>query len=118
MPVSAESIRTDYLQLLLTQLRNQDPLEPMDNNEMTTQLAQLSQLEHLEGMSRTFEEALGAARMRQATDLIGKQISFLPPDGQSVVTGRVEAVSVVNGVPMLRVGTSLVDPATVLEVAP
>ena len=48
---SASQIRTDYLNLLITQLRNQNPLEPMDNNEMAAQLAQFSPLEQMENMS-------------------------------------------------------------------
>ena len=45
MTSSAGEIRTNYMNLLVTQLRHQNPLEPMDNNEMASQLALFSQLE-------------------------------------------------------------------------
>ncbi len=41
---SSSKIQTDYMKLLVTQLQNQNPLEPLDNNEMASQLAQFSQL--------------------------------------------------------------------------
>ncbi len=44
---SAEVDKTDFLQLLVTQLKNQDPLNPMENQEFAVQLAQFSQLEQL-----------------------------------------------------------------------
>lgn len=39
--------KTEFLQLLITQLKNQDPMNPMENNEFAVQLAQFSQLEQL-----------------------------------------------------------------------
>ena len=49
---SASKIQMDYMNLLITQLQNQNPLEPLDNNQMATQLAQLSQLQQLESMNK------------------------------------------------------------------
>ena len=45
---SSSDIQLDYMKLLVTQLRNQNPLEPMDSNDMASQLAQFSQLQQLE----------------------------------------------------------------------
>jgi len=56
--VSASSIQADYMKLLVTQLQNQNPLEPLDNNEMASQLAQFSQLQQLESMNSNFESFL------------------------------------------------------------
>jgi flagellar basal-body rod modification protein FlgD len=47
--------KEEFLRLLLTQLQNQDPLDPMDNQQMIAQLAQFSTLEQMENMN----EALG-----------------------------------------------------------
>ncbi|MHC4424212.1 MAG: flagellar hook capping FlgD N-terminal domain-containing protein, partial [Planctomycetota bacterium] len=44
---SASDIQMDYMKLLITQLQNQNPLEPLSNNEMASQLAQFSSLQQL-----------------------------------------------------------------------
>lgn len=106
---SSGEIRTNYLNLLVTQLRNQNPLEPMDNNEMASQLAQLSQLEQLEGISSTFQKVFLGVQLSQARELIGKYISFVPPGEEAEFWGKVEAVEIVNGEARLRVGPYALD---------
>ena len=53
---SANSQMMDYLNLLVTELRNQNPLEPMDNQQMASQLAQFSQLQETEQMNNKMVE--------------------------------------------------------------
>ena len=52
---SSSQIQMDYMNLLIVQLQNQNPLEPLDNNQMATQLAQLSQLQQLESMNKNLQ---------------------------------------------------------------
>jgi len=75
--ISASNIQADYMKLLITQLQNQNPLEPLDNNEMAAQLAQFSQLQQLESMNSNFEDVLAITKMNYASSLIGKNISFI-----------------------------------------
>ncbi len=88
---SASKIQMDYMTLLVTQLRNQNPLEPMDNQEMASQLAQFSQLEQLESMNSSFAEVLDTTQRNYATSLIGKQVSFLA-ETEPGVTSITDAV--------------------------
>lgn len=74
----SSDIRTDYMKLLVTQLQNQNPLEPMNNDQMSAQLAQFSQLEQLENMNSRFADVLHSLDGAQASNLLGKQISFQP----------------------------------------
>jgi flagellar basal-body rod modification protein FlgD len=106
---TANDIRMDYMKLLVTQLQNQNPLEPLDNNEMAMQLAQLSELEQLENMNGTFREVLAAQQQIQATELIGKEVAFVPDGGDSALVGRVEAVHVYDEGIQLSVGNYVVD---------
>lgn len=106
---SSGEIRTDYLNLMITQLRNQNPLDPMDNADMTAQLAQLSQLEQLETVNESFEAALLASQRAEAANLIGKQVSFFPPEATEAVAGEVEQVSVSDEGVVLHVGTHRVS---------
>ena len=115
---SATDIRADYMNLLVTQLRNQNPLEPMDNNQMSGQLTQLSQLEQLENMSSVFQNLLQAEQSGQASALIGKTITFFPTGGVNAVSGKVEGVEMVDGEPRLGVGdyrVKLADVQTIIE---
>jgi len=92
---TASDIQMDYMKLLVTQLQNQNPLEPMDNNEMASQLAQFSQLSQLETMNSSFSQALVAAERTYASSLIGKEVSFVAEtqEGTSDITsGTVEQV--------------------------
>ena len=92
---SASSIQMDYMKLLITQLKNQNPLEPMDNNEMASQLAQFSQLEQLESMNSNFANVLSATERNYANSLIGKEISFASVNetgSRDITSGIVEEV--------------------------
>ena len=73
----ATDIQMDYMKLLVAQLQNQNPLEPLDNQEMASQLAQFSQLQQLESMNSSFAKALASVERSYATSLIGREVSFL-----------------------------------------
>jgi flagellar basal-body rod modification protein FlgD len=69
--------KDSFLQLLLAQLQNQSPLNPMDSTEFTSQLAQFSQLEQLNNMNNTMtimQLYLASLNNAQAVDFIGKEI--------------------------------------------
>jgi len=74
---TSSGIRMDYMKLLVAQLQNQNPLEPLDNNEMASQLTQFSQLEQLESMNTNFAKVLSSVERTYANSLIGKEVSFL-----------------------------------------
>ncbi len=88
----SQNLKLDYLNLLVTQLRHQNPLEPMDNAEMTSQLAQIAQLEQLEKANTSFDSILSAARSGYATGLIGRTVLFEGEDGSVPDDGRVTGV--------------------------
>ena len=92
---SASDIQMNYMKLLITQLQNQNPLEPMDNNEMASQLAQFSQLQQLESMNSSFANILSTTERNYANSLIGKEISFASEDesgSRDITSGIVEEV--------------------------
>ena len=92
---SASDIQMDYMKLLVTQLQNQNPLEPMDNDQMASQLAQFSQLQQLESMNSNFANVLSATELNYANSLIGKEVSFASENetgGRDITSGIVEEV--------------------------
>jgi flagellar basal-body rod modification protein FlgD len=110
----------DYMKLLVTQLQNQNPLEPMDNTEMAAQLAQFSQLQQLEGMNSSFGKVLESVQRSYASSLIGREVSFLAVGSDGAVETRMgqveEAVVGGDGQITLLVGDRNVDLADVLSV--
>ncbi len=67
----------DFLNLFTTQMRYQNPLQPLDNNEMATQLAQFNTVDALAKMNETLNQLLtsqASLNSLQASNLIGKRI--------------------------------------------
>ncbi len=83
--VSSTNIQMDYMKVLVAQLQNQNPLEPLDNNEMASQLAQFSQLQQLESMNSNFAQILAITNRSYANSLIGKEVTFF---AQDTITGE------------------------------
>lgn len=117
---SASDIQMDYMKLLVTQLQNQNPLEPLDNQQMASELAQFSQLQQLESMNSSFARALVSAERSYATSLIGREVSFLietETGATEVHSGRVEQVhNGVDGGIVLVVGQSAISLEDILSV--
>ena len=84
---SASNLQMDYMKLLITQLQNQNPLEPLSNNEMASQLAQFSSLQQLESMNSSFAEVLAITNRSYANSLLGKTVTFYAEDE---ITGLLE----------------------------
>ncbi|MBN8757262.1 MULTISPECIES: flagellar hook assembly protein FlgD [Variovorax] len=75
--VSSQDNEQRFLKLLVTQLNNQDPLNPMQNAELTSQLAQMSTVTGIEKLNTTLSGLVnqtGANQLLQATSLIGYNV--------------------------------------------
>ena len=104
---AASSLQIDYMKLLTTQLRNQNPLEPMDNSDMTAQMTQFSQLAQLESMNSSFSEVLKTIEQSHAASLLGKNVSFVGETNAGsvdLITGKVEQIANKDGEVLLGVG--------------
>lgn len=75
--------RDQFLQLLISQLQNQDPLSPVDSKDFTAQLAQLSTVEGLQTLNASFSQMLKLQQMTNGAGLIGKTVSYTGSDGQA-----------------------------------
>ncbi len=123
--VNDELDRDAFLQLLVMEMQNQDPLEPMDNSEMIAQLAQFSSLEQMNNLGESFEElsesfALMTGNMDQlnfisAQGMIGRYIEGVDANGE-IHEGTVDAVHLDGSIVTLSVDGSLVPMTGVLSI--
>ncbi len=117
---SASNIQMDYMNLLITQLQNQNPLEPLNNNEMAAQLAQFSQLQQLESMNTSFADVLATTELSYANSLLGKEITFMAPNetgATDITSGVVDHVyNNIDGDIFLGAGTHMLALKDVISV--
>ena len=93
---SNELGQTAFLELMITQLNNQDPLSPQDNTEFIAQLAQFSSVEGLERLNTNFDNfssSFMSNQALQASSLVGRSVS-VPTDKALLLTGGIVAGSV------------------------
>ncbi len=105
-----------FLKLLTTQLRNQDPLHPMDDTQSIAQLAQFSSVQATTELKDAFASFQSNFSVMQSAGLLGKTVAAQSTDSSgnvSSVTGTVKTISVINGQPMITLadknGKLLVD---------
>lgn len=87
---SGEMGKDAFLKLLITQLQNQDPLQPVDNQAFIAQLAQFSSVEQLQGLGSRLDTLLlaqASANQMNTTTLVGKDVAF-KSDGVDLVAGQ------------------------------
>jgi flagellar basal-body rod modification protein FlgD len=68
--------RDDFLQLLVSQLQNQDPLEPVGQQDMLQQLAQFSMLEGVEQLNANFSQMLKLQELNEGANLVGRTVRY------------------------------------------
>ena len=112
-----------FMQLLVAQMKNQNPLDPTSNDEFIAQLAQFSSLEQMQVVN---ENLVGLAVLQQSnalmsqlTDssgLIGKSVRYDDPKTGESTMGTVSSVKLEEGIAVLRIGGQDVPLANVTEV--
>ncbi|WP_448059125.1 flagellar hook assembly protein FlgD [Cellulomonas hominis] len=113
---SNELDKQAFLELLVAQLRNQDPSSPMDTSQMMAQTTQLATMESLQEVATTSREAFALQMRMSAADLVGKQITYADAEGVTQ-TGVVTSVSYAKSVPVVKIGATEVALDAVASVA-
>jgi len=84
---SAQQIQNQFITLLVSQLQNQDPLNPMNNSQITSQLAQISTVSGIQSLNSSVSNLISTMNSNQslqAASLIGKTV--LVPNNQITLT--------------------------------
>lgn len=110
--------KDDFLRLLITQLRYQDPLKPMEDREFIAQMAQFSSLEQTKNMADALtkmNENMAASQERNnALSFLGKYVEVLREDGR-VESGKVDSIDPRNS--MLKVDGQLYQTSQLVSVS-
>lgn len=105
----------EFMQMLMAQLRHQNPMEPMNDSEMMAQFTQLNSLQELQSIKQMMAQFTSQSQASSAADLIGKVI--LAAGGEeSTIEGRVDGFSIVSGQVYLQVGEYAVPLSALIAV--
>lgn len=118
--------KDDFLKLMLTELRYQDPMEPVKDKEFIAQLAQFSALEQMQNLNKTMSNFLAEQQKAQenlyylfsaarATDLIGKEVKAILDGGE--VSGVVTGYKAINGMVKILVDGKEIPIEQIFQVA-
>jgi flagellar basal-body rod modification protein FlgD len=110
--------KDDFLKLLITELKYQDPLSPVDNKAFISEMAQFSSLEQLQNMNDNFSNLVtlqNLSQMNFAVNLVNHRVIGADASGTKV-DGLVTNVSMDSGEPSVIVGTSSVSMKDIIKI--
>ncbi len=107
----------NFLELLITELQNQDPLNPLENDEILRQVSQIREVGATERLTDTLDSVLLGQNVNNATNLIGRQVRALDEQGGQL-EGVVDRVTIIDGSPTLHIGPNNVALRNVAEIQP
>jgi len=87
---------SDFIQMMVTQLKEQDPLNPTNSQDLMSQMADIGQLESSTQMQTTMQSLTLQTQIGSAAALIGKSVTGIDA-ANNTVTGNVTAVQVAGG---------------------
>jgi len=111
---SSELGQDAFLQLLMAQLKNQDPLNPTDSNEFMSQQAQFTQISELQKLNKSVSNG---NQMMQASSLIGKNVTLTDPDNEAnTISGIVKEAKISSTGASLIIGDKEIPLDNVISV--
>jgi flagellar basal-body rod modification protein FlgD len=111
---SNELGKDDFLKILISQLQNQDPTNPMEDKEFISQMAQFSSLEQMSNMNEAFSNMATQMNASSAMNFLGKTVQYT--EGENTVNGVVDSVTG-GDYPQLLVNGRYFDMNEVLQIS-
>ena len=88
--ITSQVATTDYLTLLTIQLQNQDPINPVKQEDFLAQLSQFSMLEGMENLNTSFEDMLRLQEISQGINLVGREVEYQELGSEAIRRGTVD----------------------------
>ena len=112
-----------FMKLLVSQLKNQDPMAPTDNSQTLAQLAQFSSLEQMQqlndnvvGLALLQQNNALMSQLTQSSALIGQSVKYTDPSTNAVRTGTVNSIKIKDNLAVLSIGGEDVPLGNITEV--
>jgi flagellar basal-body rod modification protein FlgD len=105
----------DFLNMLVTELQQQDPTQPVDSSQILDQVSQIDQIQSNQSLTTTLNSVLLEQNVTTGSSLLNQTIAGTDASGNSV-NGVVSQVSISNGAVQLQVGNSTVPIANVTSI--
>ncbi len=108
-----------FLQLMITELQNQDPLDPLDNTQLLAQISQIRDIGATDQLTQTLQAVMTGQNVSTASGLIGREIEGLTDDAVEIrgVVDRVTIGGADQQDVKLHVGDSVVSLPNVRDIA-
>jgi flagellar basal-body rod modification protein FlgD len=100
--ITSKDAQDQFLQLLVSQLQNQDPMEPVGQQEFIQQLSQFSMLQGIEKLNTSFDSWMKIQTLSEGASFTGKTVEYMNSDSQKV-TGVVQSAHVKDGSLLLTI---------------
>jgi flagellar basal-body rod modification protein FlgD len=107
----------DFVELLVTEMQSQDPMEPMDNSQIMEQVSQISSIQATQKLNASMEAVILGENLSIASNLLERQVVALNDEGD-LVTGEVSRVSIESGTIKIYVGDEVVNISNVAQILP
>lgn len=105
---SALADQDTFLKLLIAQLKNQDPLDPIKDQDFIAQLAQFTSVEKLTSIEKALEGSSMNTASSQAIALVGKTVSVIDPESGDTISGVVTQVTLLgDDAPSVLIGSKV-----------
>ncbi len=111
----ADVSKNEFLVLLVAQLKNQSPMNPMDGHEFIAQLAQFSSLEQLMTNNEISTAMFEDQQLLGGSNLIGKTATYLDPSTGFVVKGRIDGIQFKDNMILADINGLAVPTRNILE---
>jgi len=105
----------EFLAMMIAELQNQDPLNPMDNAQILQQISQIQEIESNKKLNESLASVTLGQNLAAAGSMLGQVIRGLAED-DSYVVGEVDRVSISDGTPTLHIGQSQIVLKNVTEI--
>jgi flagellar basal-body rod modification protein FlgD len=104
-----------FIKLLVTEMQNQDPMNPMDNSQILQQISQIKAIASNDKMTTTLSSLQIQQDMMSGSVLLNQTIKGLNASGK-MISGKVDKVSVADNNVQLHVGDDTIDLKNVAEI--
>ncbi|HUY91743.1 MAG TPA: flagellar hook capping FlgD N-terminal domain-containing protein [Pirellulales bacterium] len=105
----------DFLKMLITELQNQDPMNPTDNTQILQQISEMSNIAATSSLTSSLNGMLTEQNLSAASALVGRNVTGLADDGSNA-SGKVDSVTIANGTAKLNIGQQTVSLKNIQQV--